>query len=900
MTVSTDLGALERALAEGATAPEAVLVTVEPPARTGDAAEAAREVAARSLDLLQRWLTSERLADARLVVVTRSGVAVGDEAADLARTPTWGLVRSAQSEHPGRFVLVDLDGGDEPEWESILGLDEPQLVVREGRLLAPRLARASAETAGGAWRLGVERKGSLEGLGIMPSEADRALGVHEVRIGVRAAGLNFRDVLIALGLYPGDAPLGSEAAGVVLEVGSEVRDLSPGDRVVGLVLDAFGPVAVADRRMVVPMPEGFSFAQAAAVPVVYLTAYYGLVDLADLRQGERLLVHAAAGGVGMAAVQLARHMGAEVFATASLPKWDAVRGLGVEEGRIASSRDLEFRDRFLAATGGEGMDVVLDSLAGEFVDASLDLLPRGGRFIEMGKADLRDPEVVAREHAGVRYRSYDLFEAGPERIQEMLREVMALFEKGALSHSPIRSWDVRRGREAFRFLREGRNTGKIVLTVPAPLDPDGTVLITGGTGGLGALFARHLAREHGAKHLLLLSRRGPDADGVPELVEELEGLGCEARVAACDVSDRDQLAGLIGSLKHPLTAVMHAAGVLDDGLVESLTPEQLDRVMRPKLDAALHLHELTAGMDLSAFVLFSSVAALIGSPGQGNYAAANAFLDALAARRRAEGLRASSHAWGLWADATGMTGELDEAELARLERMGVGALSAELGLELFDQAQQVDEALLVPVRLDLGALRAQARAGMLPALLRGLVRAPARRAQTTGGSLADRLAGLAQGDWEQVTLDLVRAQVASVLGHASFEAIEPERAFKELGFDSLASVELRNRLTQATGLRLPTTLVFDHPTPLAVAQYVVPVAMPGAATAGRRNTEEDEIREALASIPISRLHKAGLLDTLLELANGDSDDATSATGSAESIDEMDAEALIRMTQEDMA
>ncbi|MGH3374530.1 MAG: polyketide synthase dehydratase domain-containing protein, partial [Actinoallomurus sp.] len=315
-----DLSALERALAEGATAPEAVLVTIEPPARTENAAEAAREVAARSLDLLQRWLASERLADARLVVVTRTGVAVGDEAADLARTPTWGLVRSAQSEHPERFVLVDLDGGDEPDWQSLIDLDEPQLVVREGRLLAPRLARASAEPAGGTWRLGIERKGSLEDLGIIPSEADRPLGVHEVRVGVRAAGLNFRDVLIALGLYPGDAPLGSEAAGVVLEVGSEVRDLSPGDRVVGLVLDSFGPVAVADRRMIVPMPAGFSFAQAAALPVVYLTAYYGLVDLADLRQGERLLVHAAAGGVGMAAVQLARHLGAEVFATASLPK----------------------------------------------------------------------------------------------------------------------------------------------------------------------------------------------------------------------------------------------------------------------------------------------------------------------------------------------------------------------------------------------------------------------------------------------------------------------------------------------------------------------------------------------------------------------------------------------------
>ncbi|MFI1935582.1 zinc-binding dehydrogenase, partial [Streptomyces sp. NPDC020328] len=331
-------------------------------------------------------MRSEVLAGARLVVVTRRGVAVGEESTDLAVAPVWGLVRSAQSEYPGRFGLVDVVG-EVPDWGVLVAVGEPQVAVRGGVLVVPRLGRVGVGVGpGGLWRLGVERKGSLEGLGVVASGGGRPLGVGEVRLGVRAAGLNFRDVLIALGLYPGDAPLGSEAAGVVLEVGSGVVDLVPGDRVMGLVLDSFGPVAVADRRMVVRMPEGFSFVEAASVPVVYLTAFYGLVDLAGLRSGERLLVHAAAGGVGMAAVQLGRYFGAEVFATASVPKWDAVRGLGVDGGRIASSRDLSFRERFLGVTGGEGVDVVLDALAGEFVDASLDLLPRGGRFIEMGKA----------------------------------------------------------------------------------------------------------------------------------------------------------------------------------------------------------------------------------------------------------------------------------------------------------------------------------------------------------------------------------------------------------------------------------------------------------------------------------------------------------------------------------
>ncbi len=440
-----------------------------------------------------------------------------------------------------------------------MALDEPQIAVRSGELLAPRLGRTAVQPAGRAWRLGIESKGSLDGLAILPSDAERPIGPQEVRIGIRAAGLNFRDVLIALGTYPGEAPLGSEAAGVVLEVGADVTGLVPGERVMGLLMDPFGPVGITDHRMVVPMPEGWSFTEAAAMPLVFLTAYYALTDLGGVQSGERLLVHAAAGGVGMAAVQLARHWGVEVYATASRAKQDAVRDSGVLGDRIGSSRDLSFREQFLEATGGAGVDVVLNALAGEFIDASLDLLPRGGRFLEMGKADIRDAEAVAGARPGVRYVAFDLLEAGPDRIQQMLRDLVGLFEAGALRHSPIRSWDVRRGADAFRFLREGRNVGKVVLTVPAPLDPEGTVLITGGTGGLGASFAGHFVREYGAKHLLLLSRRGRAAEGVADLVGELEALGARVRVEACDVADRDELAQLVGSLERPLTVDCGAA-----------------------------------------------------------------------------------------------------------------------------------------------------------------------------------------------------------------------------------------------------------------------------------------------------------------------------------------------------
>ncbi|WP_328474034.1 SDR family NAD(P)-dependent oxidoreductase [Streptomyces sp. NBC_00448] len=850
-----DLGALEAALAAGATVPEAVVTSIGTTAPAGDEAGAARAATADALTLMRRWLESERLAGARLVVVTRGGVGVGNEAPDLGQAPVWGLVRSAQSEHPGRFALVDLDPagdtgdtggivdgdtgeGTGPDWAALAALDEPQVAVREGRVTAPRLARStgSAVPAEGPWSLASVAKGSLEGLALVPSGADRPLDAGEVRVAVRAAGLNFRDVLIALGLYPGDAPLGSEAAGIVLETGSAVTDLAPGDRVMGLIPEGFGTAAIADRRMVAPMPEGWSYEQAAAVPVVYLTAYYGLVDLAGLTAGERVLVHAAAGGVGMAAVQLATRLGAEVYATAGPAKWDAVRALGVPAERIASSRDLEFADTFARVTDGAGVDVVLNALAGEFIDASLGLLPRGGRFLEMGKADVRDPQAVAEAHPDVRYRAFDAFEAGPEHIQEMLTAVLDLFDRGVLSHAPVRTWDVRDGQEAFRFLREGRNTGKVVLTVPGPLDVDGTVLVTGGTGGLGALVARHLATAGGVRHLVLVSRRGPAAPGADALAAELEATGCRVRVVACDVTDREQLTELLGSLEVPLTAVVHAAGVLDDGVVTSLTAEQVDRVMRPKVDAALLLDELTAELDLRSFVLFSSAAGLIGSPGQGNYAAANAVLDALAARRRAQGRPAVSLAWGLWAEETGMAGGLDEAALARLARQGVQPMPAALGLELFDQGSRHDRALVVPARFDTVALRAQAGGGLLPPLLAGLVSAPARRTPAAGGALTRRLTAVPESERAQVALELVRTHVAAVLGHPSPEAVDPDRGFRDLGFDSLAAVELRNRLTQATGLRLPTTLVFDHPEPAAVARLLLSEAATEAAAESAAGT----------------------------------------------------------------
>ncbi|MBO4205827.1 type I polyketide synthase, partial [Micromonospora echinofusca] len=373
---------------------------------------------------------------------------------------------------------------------------------------------------------------------------------------------------------------------------------------------------------------------------------------------------------------------------------------------------------------------------------------------------------------------------------------------------------------------------------------DGTVLVTGGTGGLGALFARHLVTRHGVTDLLLVSRRGTDAPGAVELREELAGLGARVTVAACDVTDRSALARLIASIPdgRPLRAVVHTAGVLDDGLVESLTAPRLATVLRPKADAAWALHELTRELELTAFVLFSSVAGILDGTGQANYAAANVFLDALAAHRRANGLPGTSLAWGLWDEPGGMAGGLTDADLARIAATGVLPLSAAAGTAAFDTAVASDTALLVPVRLDLTAVRN--RPAGVPPLLRGLVRTPVRRAASTAkatptGGLEQQLADLGPAEREAAVLDLVRTQVAAVLGHSGPEAIDPAKGFGPLGFDSLAAVELRNRLTSATGQRLPATLIFDYPNAGVLAGFLAGKLAPKQAARVPQSIDEE-------------------------------------------------------------
>lgn len=835
---------------------------------------ATQTAAAQALAVLQRILSDERLASSELVWITRRAVkaSMDDRIDDLAHAALWGLVRAARAEHPERVLrLVDL--GPEPldgdlVTRALLACGEREMALRAKSAVAPRAARCGAllelPAAGGErFRLSVREKGQLDTFALVAVSPPAALGPRDVRVSVRASGMNFRDVLNALGIV--ETPqLGLELAGVVSAVGSEVRHVAVGDRVMGLGLGSFGSEVQADGRGVVRIPDALDFTEAATIPLAFLTAHYAFEDLAQLRKGQKVLIHAATGGVGMAALQLARLRGAEVFCTASAGKWHVLRELGVDADHIASSRDASFED----AWRGRGIDVVLNSLSGDLVDASLRLLAPGGRFIEMGKT--AKPAALGER---VGYHAFDLVDVEPERVHALFVEIAAMLAGGTLKPLPHTTYDVREAPSVFRTMAQGRHVGKLVLTLPRALRPDGTVLVTGGTGELGQALAGHLVRAHGIRHLVLTSRRGESDPDAKDLARRLVAEGAEAvRILACDVQQPSELRAVLASVdpRHPWTGVFHLAAVLGDGLIETQTPERLSTVMGPKVTGAIRLDEETRRLDLDAFVLFSSAAGTLGTPGQSSYAAANAFLDALAAERTRRGLPGTSLAWGLWEPrGRGTTAGLGKADLARMARHGLSALSFAEGLSLLDAALARPESHLLPMKLDLGAL---ARQGGDQGVFRSLVRSRLREAVSAtpvdSTALRDRLGAIPESGRLAWLTELVQREVAAVLG-LSAGAVAPARVLREMGIDSLTAVELRNRLSKIADTKLPATLVFDHPTVSAIAALLLERVAPRS-----RAPIDDEppagaeqaLRWALERVSAAQLEESGFLAKIIELA----------------------------------
>ena len=802
-------------------------------------------------------------------LVTRGAQRVSEaDGADPAQALLWGFGRTLMLEHPEADCrLLDLDPrSPDPEGAAaqLLAADaERQVAIRAGVRHVARLVHGPAATpaasrltvpAGASYQLAIPPSGELGNLRLATAER-RAPGDGEVEIAVEMTGLNFRDVLTALGLYPPDElPFGHECAGRVSAVGPGVTAVRVGDPVLALAAGSFTRFVTADQRLVVPLPPGISFAEAATVPVTFATAWYGLFDLGRMTAGSKVLIHAAAGGVGMAAVQLALWAGAEVYATASPGKWSAVRALGVKH--VWNSRTLDFADGVRDAAGAHGVDIVLNSLTGEANDRSLALLADDGRFIEMGNTDLRAPQTIAATRPGVVYRPFDVYEADTGRLGEILREVVAMLGRGQLRPLPCEVFPVTEAVQAFRRMAAARHIGKIVLRMSGrrPIDPDGAYLITGGLGDLGLAVAGWLA-ERGAGHLVLAGRR-PPADEARAAIEELRASGADVVVRQADVSRREDVAALIAGLP-TLRGVVHCAGFLDDGMLQHQTWERFAGVLAPKALGAMHLHELTRDRRLDLFVEFSSTTAVFGSAGQANYAAANAALDALAHQRRATGEAALSINWGPFAD-VGMAARVSR-RATRMAGIGFGGLTVSSGYAVLEELLAGDDAQAAVVDLDVTRWRAafpaaaadpvaseltagelvtseldagergaggqdggqfgQSTSPAAPAALRAPVTAPAPVASSV---LLSALAAAQRREWPALIAQAVAKRAGQVLGITG--DVNRRRALRDQGLDSLTAVELRNALAADIGKPLPPTLAFDYPTIERISAHLAEIA----------------------------------------------------------------------------
>ncbi|CAG7657999.1 type I polyketide synthase [Actinacidiphila bryophytorum] len=787
----------------------------------------------------------------RLVLLTRGAQrAASDDTLAPGQSPLWGLARVIGLEHTElRPTVVDLDPA-RPAGEADLLLaellrpgDDDQVALRGAERLTPALQRwtppATTPQARPAWTFDAGRDGNHRLLAARPGSLASVTatwwqrtppGPGQVEIEVAAAGINFSDVLKALDSYPGAqgvVPLGAECAGRVTAVGEGVTRHAVGDRVIAVGGSCLAAFTTVSEHLVAPAPASLGEDEAAAVPIAFLTAVHALERLARLRRGESVLVHSATGGVGLAALQIARRRGARVYATAGTEdKRELLRGLGVEAAM--DSRTLAFADEITERTGGRGVDVVLNSTSAEALARSLRLLAPGGRFVEIGKRDIHGSSHIGLDFFkdGRAFLAVDLertIREAPADVADLFADVVAGFERGDFTALPVTVHPFGEAPAVFATMAQARHTGKLVLrpetgeritTAPgaAPVRPDGTYLITGGLGALGLETARYLA-DQGARHLVLAGRSAPSA-AAEQALAGLRGRA-EVAVVAADVSARegvDALLDRIDAVMPPLAGVVHAAGILDDGMLTGLDRERFGTVAGPKSAAAWHLHQATAERPLDFFVLYSSAAAALGSASQGSYAAASAFLDTLAHHRRSRGLPALSIGWGPWSQ-IGLAARPDRG--GALAARGIGSISPRDGIATLDLLLRACPAHVCVLPLDRDKLRGHLGGGLLRTLLAD---AEADRPPLDG--VRRRMLAVEPGRRRRAVLtEHCRAAAARVVG------IEPERIdtsapITGLGFDSLLSLELRKSLESSLRVQLPSTVTWRFPTIDALVPYL--------------------------------------------------------------------------------
>jgi acyl transferase domain-containing protein/NADPH:quinone reductase-like Zn-dependent oxidoreductase/acyl carrier protein len=788
--------------------------------------------------------------------------------ARLAGSTVWGMGRAVAREHPElNPSLIDLSAlqdGHKPqadELEAVVRLmlrghddssaTEDCVAFRGRRGFSARFVRcplpetedrARPLAAGEAWRVETTQARGFDQLQLR-AVPERPPQPGEVVIEVAYAGLNFIDVTKALGIYPGLDPkapvqMGGECGGRVTDVGAGVENLKIGDEVLALtpsptrvgllVSHACVPAALVSRR-----PDGLNLEQAAALPIAYLTAYYSLVELARIREGEWILIHAGAGGVGLAAAQIALAQGARVIATASTPEKHAfLREWGVEH--VLPSRSLDFAEGVFEITGGRGVDVVLNSLAGDFLDASLGVLAPFGRFIELGKRDIyADRRVGLRVFRNnIAYFVVDLaalIEEKPRFAASMLATVMESIATGHWAPLPVQPFPATEPAQAFQFMAQGRHIGKLVLkfagiedvrVLPPRSDSedalfrrDATYLLTGGFGGVGAAVAEWMA-ENGAGHLVLASRRQP-GPAEEEILRRIRSKGATVEHRRTDLLDASQLRQLIGEVsdaKRPMRGVMHMAAVIDDALVTNLTPQRFDAVFEPKIRGTWNLHHATLDLTLDFFVMFSSIASVLPQPGHGSYSAANSFMDAFAGYRRGLGLPGTAINWAGWLG-LGLARETGtDRTIEAYEAEGFGSFESAEALSLLGQTLRSDQTQVLAVRIDTDKVLAT-RDGAPPLFREVVALNRAKTSSSAGSEVAGVLEELAAVSHTERLLKLealLRREISSVLRLAP-KKISANQPFGQLGIDSLMALEFIRRVNRALSMALPATVVFNYP-----------------------------------------------------------------------------------------
>jgi myxalamid-type polyketide synthase MxaB len=803
------------------------------------------------LHLLQAISRTARIAVDRFHVVTREAQPFEPKLfRGIGASPLLGMMRVAALEYPDtHFVAIDLEGSASPTDAHILLQEleetrsaEDEVVYRKGERHIPRLIPHKSKADGTSrprltvpaapFRLALRERGSIDGLYLDRCDR-RSPGAGEIEIRVRSAGLNFMDVMDALGTLPLQRNwLGGECAGEIVAIGEGVTGFDIGTPVIAIALGALAQFVVTDARLLVRMPPALSFHEAATIPGSFVTAYYALVECARLMPGESVLIHAAAGGTGSAAVQLARALGARIFGTASRSKWLYLRSSRVDQ--ILDSRTLDFGEEVRTMTGGRGVDVVLNAMTGPgMIDASLRAIKPGGRFVEMSKRGALDADDPRLAHARVTYYRIDLVDlcvSDPSLVSSMLEKIIALFDEGALRPLPLKALDISEAIEGFRCMQEAANIGKIVFGMSGSgdksaerffLDQTATYLIAGGTGGLGLLLAEWMA-ERGARNLVLVGRRDPKAGSQQHRLDAVQRAGAKVVLKQCDIADGDALKMLLDEMRAdmpPLKGLFQLAAVIDDGAMVGTTPERLSAVLRPKVAGTWNLHQLTASEPLDFFVMFSSVSALLGNFGQAGYAAANVFLDAMAEYRRSLGLPALSINWPAWSDIGAAAGrDLDK----QLREKAMEPLRPDTGLQILRELMRGADSHIAVLPVDWGSYQARGQQRLLTGLL---IEGRRSREETADGRdaklLLSHLRSLPEAERSVFSKMLVRERILSALRLPPAYPLDDQQALSTIGFDSLMGMELRHRLGLELGFSLSVSKVLGKSTIEQISREVL-------------------------------------------------------------------------------